>query len=156
MEDIIKTRVCNTCGVEKPVAEMVASKRYRGGYMPCCKPCRNEYWRSHRASSPEARRRHKETVRRSRILKDYGISQARYEQMLVAQNHRCALCSAQETGRHSRWGYWNIDHCHETGRVRGLLCHKCNVAIGYYESLVKSVGLDTLLAYLAPHLPKVT
>lgn len=47
--------------------------------------------------------------------------------MLEAQNHRCAICGGERTGPGTRL---HIDHCHKTGKVRGLLCSKCNTVIG--------------------------
>lgn len=116
--------------------------------MPLCKGCRNEYWKRHRASSPETRARYTDYVRRSRLLKDYGMTQADYERMLFEQGGKCKLCNASQHGRKERFRYWNIDHDHKTGRVRGLLCHTCNIAIGKYEQLTDKVGLQALITYL--------
>lgn len=146
--EAITSRVCNVCGVEKPVSDLVKSKRFRGGYMPTCKPCRNEYWRRHRASSAEARARHSDTVRRSRLLGDYGISQADYERMVIEQDGKCKLCGTGEKGRNDRFRYWNIDHDHATGEVRGLLCHICNISIGKMEKLAAKLGYAKILAYV--------
>lgn len=58
-----------------------------------------------------------------------GITPAEYDQMLAAQGGRCAICrrAPDENERGRRLA---IDHCHDTGRVRGLLCTLCNVGIG--------------------------
>jgi hypothetical protein len=57
----------------------------------------------------------------------YGITLVDYEAMLAVQKGVCAICSQPPTGYRK---YLGVDHCHETGKVRGLLCVKCNVAIG--------------------------
>ena len=63
------------------------------------------------------------------ILKKYGLTTEQYLQMVSDQDGLCALgCGRKAT---------KIDHCHETGRVRGLLCHPCNVGLGHYEVLIK-------------------
>ena len=142
------TRKCNVCGVVKRADELVASKRYRDGYMPCCKVCRNEYWRHRRMQSPETRAAHGDAVRRSRLLSDYGITQADYERMLKEQQGKCKLCGSKEHGRSERFRYWNVDHSHVSGTVRGLLCHTCNISIGKLEALAQRIGLDTIMEYI--------
>jgi hypothetical protein len=65
-----------------------------------------------------------EKIRWARIKKLYGLSASEVSQMLGAQNNKCEICK--------EWISLNyhIDHCHSTGKVRGLLCQKCNQAIG--------------------------
>lgn len=66
-------------------------------------------------------------------LNKYGITIAEYDAMLEKQGGVCKACSEPETrkGRDGEPVALHIDHCHETGRVRGLLCHRCNCALGY-------------------------
>lgn len=68
-----------------------------------------------------------EKARWSRIKKEYGLSEDQVQTMLVDQGNACAICSADiATGYH-------IDHCHTTGKVRSLLCSRCNQAIGLLD-----------------------
>lgn len=71
--------------------------------------------------------------RRRADLAKYGITEREYEAMLTGQGGRCAICGADDPGsrRNSRLGaqHWPVDHCHDTGRVRGLLCGSCNAGI---------------------------
>lgn len=64
---------------------------------------------------------------RRNALKKYGITPEDYDRMLKEQGG-CAICGATEPG--GRGKNFHVDHCHSTGRVRGLLCHHCNVGIG--------------------------
>jgi hypothetical protein len=57
----------------------------------------------------------------------YGITQADYDRLLALQHGRCAICRATTPGTR---GTWRVDHDHETGQVRGLLCDGCNRGIG--------------------------
>lgn len=64
-------------------------------------------------------------------LKCYNLSQPEFETLLVQQNHKCALCHDKliEGGSTNL----NVDHCHNTGKVRGLLCHRCNMIVGFLD-----------------------
>lgn len=67
---------------------------------------------------------------RVRVLKfHYGITREQYETMLLAQNGCCAICHSPPP-TNGRYKNLCVDHCHSTGAVRGLLCGKCNQAIG--------------------------
>ncbi len=66
-------------------------------------------------------------------LKKYGIGPETYNEMLLKQNNVCAICYLPETKIHNKTGLvckLSVDHCHNTGKVRGLLCTKCNTGIG--------------------------
>lgn len=75
-------------------------------------------------------------------LKRFGLSLGEYESMITDQSGRCAICfdrAADPTSLH-------VDHCHKTGRVRGLLCHSCNTGLGHFRDSV--VNLSKASAYL--------
>jgi hypothetical protein len=76
-----------------------------------------------------ARIRHKEAIRYSRIKKEYGLSKHAHADLVGAQGGGCAICGHQPTDSFKL----HVDHCHSTGRVRGLLCSKCNQAIGLFN-----------------------
>lgn len=70
-----------------------------------------------------------------RHLRTYGITPDDYAEMLARQGGVCAICRQPETRasrRSRRPGRLSVDHDHQTGRVRGLLCHKCNMLIGNF------------------------
>ncbi len=74
----------------------------------------------------------------------YGFSYAGFLEMLVQQRCKCAICKRQLIiGR----GGTDVDHCHRTGKIRGLLCHPCNLSLGHVE---KDEGkwLKNALAYI--------
>lgn len=78
---------------------------------------RNKEWRNSEAGK---KAKQKEKAKR------FGLSLENYEQMLLEQNNVCKVCEEPETENKSL----AIDHDHKTGQVRGLLCGKCNKAIG--------------------------
>lgn len=66
------------------------------------------------------------------LMNQYGMSHEDFQNLLARQNHRCGIC---DESKHQ----WHIDHCHDTGNVRGVLCHQCNVLLGYARD-----NVDTL------------
>lgn len=78
-----------------------------------------------------------ESARRARIRHRYNITEEQYEEMVLAQGGCCAICR-EPPSKHNTRAHWNgklcIDHDHVTGRVRGLLCNDCNLAVGYGKS----------------------
>lgn len=91
-----------------------------------CMECQRLKTRKWVASQP------KESILRrnygAHLKRAYGISLDDYDQMLARQQGRCAICPADKPG--GRGPHWHVDHCHETGRVRGLLCARCNAMLG--------------------------
>lgn len=82
--------------------------------------------------------KNKEIQRRSWLKQRYGITPEQYDAMHAGQNGRCAICEIEAD--------LQVDHSHETGKVRGLLCHKCNKALGLMDD---SVGrLESAFTYL--------
>ncbi len=64
----------------------------------------------------------------------YGITNEQYQSMLVLQDGKCAICKQHETRKlHGKICPLSVDHCHKTGKIRQLLCHKHNLMIGYAE-----------------------
>lgn len=90
-----------------------------------------------------------------RLKSRFGISLARYNEMLVAQGGVCAICKRPEQARSTREGAHrprplSVDHCHRTNRVRGLLCFQCNVYLGYEERRTRETQwVTSAQAYLA-------
>lgn len=75
-------------------------------------------------------------------LRLYGISQAEYEEMLRKQAGLCAICHKTNVYKHHLSGMiprLHIDHDHETGRVRGLLCFSCNTKLGWFDAYKDTV-----------------
>lgn len=66
---------------------------------------------------------------RRRRFRTYGITEAQYDAMFERQGYRCGICLTDTPGRKG----WAIDHCHDSGVVRGVLCSKCNSAIGLLQ-----------------------
>lgn len=84
-----------------------------------CKACYTRHWRS---QNPDRDSVHRTTTRLNR----YGLSKVKFDSLLEEQQHACAICRRGLSARKET----HVDHCHETGRVRGILCFTCNKALG--------------------------
>jgi hypothetical protein len=82
-----------------------------------------------------------------RVQRKYGVDYKTYKKMLDNQNGCCANsgCNSTEPGAPGRTRFY-IDHCHKTNKIRGLLCHKCNLALGHVNDDIKK--LEGLIKYL--------
>lgn len=129
-------RKCETCGTAF-TAEVRKIEAGAGRF--CWKRCNPVYW----PNEPPTMKH-----RRHNLKRNYGMTQSDYEAMVAAQNGECAICRRLPSGR-GRYARLVIDHDHETGAVRGLLCNKCNAAIGMLRDCVEVV--QRAVAYLSAH-----
>lgn len=77
-----------------------------------------------------------EMKRSGRLKRTFGISLDQYQELLKAQGNKCAICDKQRTGvktKGKRENSLHVDHCHTTGKVRGILCNNCNAGIGHFK-----------------------
>lgn len=81
--------------------------------------------------------------RRHRLKSVYGITPQQYDDLLKKQQKRCAICRCAE----KRGENFAVDHCHKTGKVRGLLCRSCNLALGLVSD--STATLKSAIKYLA-------
>lgn len=112
---------CTKCKVTKDQAEFYKRKgndRATARYMSECKDCHKEDQRK-RNACPER----KAAKRDQNLRKNYGITSYDYDRMYAEQDGRCFVCEDQKSVLH-------VDHNHETGEVRKLLCALCNTAFG--------------------------
>lgn len=133
-------KFCNSCKEVKPLADFAVQKSHRvGSPVSVCTPCRVEKNRKRRQENPE----HVANIeRRSKFKKQYGITLDDYNNMLDKQSGGCGICGSETAGVRTK--YFSVDHCHSTGKVRGLLCMKCNRGLGLFndntERLLKAVN----------------
>lgn len=139
-------RDCRGCGVSRPVTAFGVRGQRDGVtlYRSRCKECSSEQARSWYAENKE---RANGRRRRSLLQEKYGITENEYAALLEKQNGVCAICEEPETAtRDGAPVRLSVDHDHATGRVRGLLCHGCNRALGLVEDDVDL--LRQMLTYL--------
>ena len=115
-------KTCCYCKIEKPLSEFPVRSSRKSGYQPYCKECHNKQ---------KSLNRNPEMQRNWDIKKAYGITSEDYDKILESQNGCCAVCGKHaDELKHKRKKFLCIDHCHDTGNVRGLLCDSCNRGLG--------------------------
>lgn len=78
----------------------------------------------------------KHKFRKENLLRRYGITLDQYHEMDIEQDGRCFICKKKEESisyKNGKFQKLAVDHNHETGKVRGLLCFSCNRALGYFK-----------------------
>lgn len=108
--DRVAVRRCHKCEAPVPGAE-------RKPGIAVCDECRVD------------RRPNTAAKERRRTLRKYGLTPEAFDELLAAQGGRCRTCRTDTPGVKG----WCIDHCHSSGRVRALLCTRCNTALGYTD-----------------------
>ena len=144
--EVIAGRVCTGCGEWKLSSDFYKCPKSPGGHRSACKSCSVAYGRKRRLAD---RDRVTNIRRKSHIKIKYGISIEQYNQMLERQNGKCQICFCVFDLRGSQRTMPHIDHDHSTGKVRGLLCHGCNSAIGYAREDIDL--LVNCIKYLRKH-----
>lgn len=92
----------------------------------CAKAASLMYYKRSLETDPESVKR---TTRNSTLLRRYGITSEQFEEMRAAQNNGCHFCGS-DGGKRGLY----VDHDHDTGEVRKLLCARCNTLVGFFET----------------------
>ncbi len=143
-------RRCRVCGETKQLLTEFGL-RTNGRRRTLCRACEKrraqDYYRANREkmnlrTSAYMKGLPKHVLRKYRHKSRYGITETAYEVMLERQEGCCAICGKREVKR------LVIDHCHTTGRVRGLLCDDCNLGISRFgeDPAIFQRALDYLAA----------
>lgn len=138
-------KTCRRCDAAKPLEAFHASARSTDGRGSRCADCvrvLNEAQRHKRRANGKAtaydRERHR-ALYASVVLRRFGMTLADYDRLLAQQGGGCAVCGATADPERSRHGHPKalaLDHDHNTGRVRGLLCGSCNKGLGHFHDRV--------------------
>lgn len=139
-------KTCTTCKELKSLSEFFNYKASKDGKSYRCKVCdslaRAAYHKKHyevvRVNLRNAQRKHK-----------YGLGQESFKLLYEQQSGLCAICSTELSDKFSRHHEPNklvIDHCHQSGKVRGLLCTMCNKALGLFKD--NPINLENAIKYL--------
>ena len=125
---------CPRCGKTKLFSEFPRNRSSRDGLGNYCKPCHIEVVNANRIKKHGSRENYLLSLR-------YGIDSRVAADLLAAQAEKCPVCDAGSPA--------HVDHCHETGEVRGILCFNCNGALGRFEDDAERMG--RAIEYLEAH-----
>lgn len=154
-------KLCRRCGSVKGPSEFPLDRAAAHGRRSHCAACllvvSKSYWDSLGLEERRRRRSDKDTNRRIhwewRLKTVFGITVDEYNQMLERQNGLCAICRNPETAvRSGRVLPLSVDHDHETGVVRALLCGNCNAGLGQFKDSPELLTLAAL--YVSTHKAK--
>jgi hypothetical protein len=143
----MESKICSKCKKDKPIDGFSTDK---GKLKSQCKICVSEYNKSYKAKNIErvrykwrlaSRKYHNYDNRRNKTLRKYGLTEIDYNRMYDEQEGKCAICESSLT--------LVVDHCHETLKVRNLLCNRCNRGIGTFKDNVELI--KKALEYLLRH-----
>jgi len=126
MPDYSGFKVCTECNTEKQKVEFHRDHRRKDGLEGRCKPCNDS------------------RARRNELKRYYGITHEQYDDMYKSQKGKCAICLSNVSDARSK--RLNVDHCHTTSLVRGLLCNNCNNGLGRFKDSVEL--LQSAINYL--------
>jgi hypothetical protein len=147
-------KTCTKCKETKSVDLFARSKTHKNGISSWCKKCKSVSGSISTAKNKDHYKQYKQEwhklnkddperikyLRNHHLQQTYGISLQEYEQKLALQLNKCLICSKDQSTEKQAFA---VDHCHTTGKIRGLLCCSCNRGIGYLkdstELLSKSI-----------------
>ena len=130
-------KICSKCNIKQ---KLINFHLNCGRRRSDCKKCVSEYSRSYREKNKEIIKKKKKKYhiekpyikRRSYLKTEYGLSMEDYDKMFKLQKGKCKICKVSHPKNISHKHLY-VDHCHKTGKIRGLLCRGCNFAIGEME-----------------------
>lgn len=124
-------KVCSRCKETKSLDEFYKRDSYKDGIVSRCKKCHSE---TLTRTKPTKRQ-----IKNWNLKRVHKLSIETYEEMCAKQDHKCLIC--KETPE-----ILYVDHCHKSGKIRGLLCSACNVGLGCFRD--KTESLDAAKKYL--------
>ena len=155
----VEEKICTRCKNVYPLTTeyFYRHSRGKGGLRPDCKDCCAKLASNHYEKNKEDMQRYhreynrnnKRKIRDSYLIRHYDISLEDYETMFDTQNGMCAVCSTTEPGGTNNT--FMVDH--DTGKVRGLLCDRCNrIVVCGIDIAIKENLLNKALIYLETQL----
>ena len=131
-------KICSKCKVQKPLTDYHKRSNRPCGVRSICKECYKGYKYKRRDGYN----------REYDLMKSYSITTKEYDDLLKQQDGKCKICGTTSPIE-GRKKYLCVDHDHNTGKIRGLLCDKCNRGIGLLNDDIKIIknALDYLSAF---------
>lgn len=131
----VNSKTCYRCHGIYSLGDFSVDESKMDGRSIYCSSCRRKILKKRRsmpqfnAKRRSKRHRYAESNRNWRLKTKYGITLEQFEQLFAIQNRRCALCKSTKSDKNN----FVVDHCHKTGKIRGILCSYCNRALGMFK-----------------------
>lgn len=123
----MNTKICSKCKTEKPSEEFWNQPDKKDGKCYQCKKCRA-------AAKRKSRLTHYHTIQQYNRKYKYHIEPLEHNILFKKQGGVCAICGKKETVKRNKITQeLSVDHDHKTNKIRGLLCHSCNVGLGKFK-----------------------
>ena len=131
----LEQKKCTKCQNVKSLENFAVRKRRKSGFASWCSECLNE-WR--RKDKIKTKNKYQDYEFARGLKRFYGLTVHQYESMLLKQNGCCDCCGIHESKFKRRL---HVDHDHETGKIRALLCTECNPGLGYFKHSIERLEL---------------
>jgi hypothetical protein len=138
-------KLCSKCKLIKLIDNFHKSNSSKDGHHTYCKECQKIYKKEY-YSLPGVKLKFSKTCKRVFLKRVYSLSVEEYKTLKQNQNNLCKICNKPERAidrRTKMLKELSVDHCHKTGKVRGLLCSNCNVGLGNFKDdigvLIKAI-----------------
>lgn len=155
---------CSLCKIEKDESLFSNDKYSKDGKTSSCKECRRKKDKEYREKNKDKVKKRNEknwkkrkefyssekgieSSRRSHLKRKYNMKLEEYNDLLESQKNTCAICNNYETTSRNR--FLTVDHCHDTNKIRGLLCNNCNRVLGLVGENINT--LEGMIKYLIKH-----
>lgn len=138
----VEVKICSKCKKERFINEF--HNKGNGFIRNDCKYCVIEYGKKYREKHKDRIKLKKRKYQKEKpqikynwyLQKQYGISLKEYEEIFKLQDNSCAICKSKKV-KNKQHKYLHLDHCHKTGKIRGILCSRCNVGLGHFNDDIK-------------------
>ena len=136
----VQTKTCTKCSIVKQWEAFSKQGNGKHGLRSHCKACCSAAGKQRYL---EFRDSYKIKGRANHLQKTFGLTLTDFTSLLTKQKGTCAICNSNTPGGR---GTWHVDHCHESGTIRGLLCMNCNQGLGRFHD--NTTFLQNAINYL--------
>lgn len=166
---LMETKICTKCkGDPQPIENFRFVSKAKGGRRRSwCRKCEREIQKEYETRTRHKKREYQREYEHSEIgkaarqrsvvklrdsgwryehdrkkhtLKKYGLTEFEYRKLVQRQGGKCAICYVEPAPYNGHKRGFHVDHDHETGYVRGLLCGNCNSALGHLKDNIESLA----------------
>lgn len=131
-------KLCRRCGDLKPADDFNKDKAKPDGLAAYCRECWKELKRT--------KYRYPDKTHLYYVRYRYKVTPEEYDRLFKEQGGRCAICKRMAENTNGKGKRLHVDHCHDSKRIRALLCSSCNAVIGYARDDPKV--LESAIRYL--------